>query len=145
MLTNNYSSTLIAGNPVNVPNPTIVLTIECLRMIVIMVAFRHHVGCCCRFGRSARLHLFIYLTTIKHSYRLHHANISMKKNNSFHEQRLKALTCKAMDSPSSCKSYYIQMYIIKKQKKIKNITKTLINDKNTKMRITYSSSSVVAV
>ena len=62
-------------------------------------------------------YLFIYLTTIKHNYRLHQANISMKKNHSLREQRLKALTCKAMDSRSSCKSYYIQMYRIKKKKK----------------------------
>ena len=36
------------------------------------------------------------------------------KNHSLHEQKLKALTCKAMNSTSSCKSYYIQMYRIKK-------------------------------
>ena len=52
--------------------------------------------------------LFIYLATIKHNYRLHQADISMKKNHSLHEHRLKALTCKAIDSTSSCKSYYIQ-------------------------------------
>ena len=51
---------------------------------------------------------------IKHNYRLHQANISMKTKISLREQRLKALTCKAMDSTSSCKSYYIQMYRIKK-------------------------------
>ena len=56
----------------------------------------------------------------------------MKNNDSLHEERLKALTCKAMDSTSSCESYYIQMYRIKKK-----IKKTLINDKNTDMRITY--------
>ena len=66
---------------------------------------------------------FIYLTTIKHNDRLHQANISMKKNHSLREERLKASTCKAMDSTSSCKSYYIQMYRIKKKKKLKDIDK----------------------
>ena len=62
---------------------------------------------------------FIYLTTVKHNYRLHQANISMKKNHNLHEQRQKALTCKAMDNTSSCISYYIQLYRIKKKEKIK--------------------------
>ena len=50
--------------------------------------------------------VFIYLTMIKHNCRLHQANISMKKNHSLHEQRLKALTFKAMDRTSSCKILY---------------------------------------
>ena len=84
-------------------------------------------------------YLFIYLTTIKHNYKLHQANISMKKNHSLCEQMLKALTCKAKDSTSSCKSYYIQVYRLKKKKK----KKTLIKDKNTKMRITYRQGSSI--
>ena len=75
---------------------------------------------------------------IKHNYMLHQANISMK-NHSLHEQRLKALTCKATDRKSSCKCYYIQMYRIKN----KNNKKTLIKDKNTKMRITYRQGSSI--
>ena len=69
-----------------------------------------------RFSARFLFILFIYLTTIKHNYRLHQANISMKKNHSLREQWPKALTCKAMDNTSSCKSYYIQMYRIKKKK-----------------------------
>ena len=64
----------------------------------------------------------------------------MKKNHSLHEQRLKALTCKAMDSTSSSKCYYIQIYKIKKKKKFKT---TLIRYKNTKMRITYRQESSI--
>ena len=60
---------------------------------------------------------------IKHNYRLHQANISMKKNHILREKRLKAHTFKAMDSTSSCKSYYIQMYRLKKKKKLKDIDK----------------------
>ena len=63
-------------------------------------------------------YLFIYLTTIKHNYRLHQANISMKKNHSLREPSLKALTCKAMDSTSSCKSYYMYKCTELKRKKI---------------------------
>ena len=51
------------------------------------------------------LFIFIYWTTIKHNYRL---LISMGKTIIIvSRKRLKALTCKAMDSTSSCKSYYI--------------------------------------
>ena len=91
------------------------------------------------FFAAVLIYLFIYLTMIKHNYRLHQANISMKKNHSLCEQRLKAFTCMAMDSTSSCKSYYIQMYIIKKKKN----KKTLIKDKNTDMRITYRQGSSI--
>ena len=49
--------------------------------------------------------LFIYLTTIK-QLQLHQA---LEKNHSLREQRLKALTCKAMKRKSSGKRYYVHI------------------------------------